>query len=347
MTEKGELARRVEAYPHLRQALGRSWIAEQETVDPVESPYRLARWLRIDGFARALAGLDGILGWLAHVGGIADRRQRLRADPLGFMETVTELHVAAWLLDRGYRFTWPSAGADFAIHLETDQPLRMEVTTPRKAAWSDDLFERLGLIPRRTGFAAEVKHELETLPDAVLSDDLVGRVAREATGLLAAAEHSAHLSPTPPVVQQYPEAGLSITWTRNSEGYVAAGTSPGPTSPYTGWNYVVAAAATKARQLPENEAGALLVGTRQMPTLAWEHFLDALRYYRPEDLALDWSLLPPQVTFVVLYGFVLRQLQPYEAMYLVNPASPLPIRREVMVFFQTLFPASLRPPRDG
>lgn len=342
MTDDRDLSQRLGAYPYLLRALGDAWIAEQEGVDPIDSPYRLARWLRIDGFARDLAGLDAALARLDGVDGIADRRRRLRADPLGFAETLTELHAAVWLLDHGHRFAWPRAGADFAVELGGGPPLRMEATTPRKAVWSDDLFERLDLIARRTGFGAEVEHELETLPDPALSDELVARVAREAAALL---EDAVDPTPSPvpsPLVQEYPEAGLKITWSRDAEAYIAASTSPPTTSPYTGWGYLVAAAAAKARQLPADEAGVLLLGTRQIPTLAWEHFLDALRHYRPEDLPLDWSLLPPQVAVVVLYPFVLREPEPLGAMYLINPASPFPVRSEVTEFFRALFPAPIR-----
>ena len=336
--DAGDFAARIAAFPQLERALGSRWIEEQEAIDPVLSRFRIARWLRIPGFEPDLKMLDEVLAQLDGVPGIADRRRRLRSDAPALTETLTELYFAAWLQNHGYRFDLPAAGADVALDVGAAAPLHIEATTPRKAAWAEDLFERIDLISKRTGFSAEIEFRLERLPDPVVSDEVVEEVVQTALARLSAVAERA------PVVQEDPAVGLTIRWTPDVRPSVGGITSPKPTSPYWGWNQVVNAAREKARQLPDTEGGVLLVGTRQMPTLEWEHFLDMLRNERPEDLKLDWSLLPPQVTFIILWSFVLRQVEPFSGMFLWNPVSPFPIGPEVAKFFNEEFSQPLRPP---
>jgi len=179
----------LEPYPHLRKALGETWVTEQNQIDPIQSSFPLARWLRMDGFEPDLITLDAVLGRLSGIAGMASRRKRIRTDAPGFMETLTELYFGAWLTDQGYSFEWPKQGPDFLVPFEGNGTLLIEVTTPRKSAWSQDLFERLHLVALQTGYSARLEFSLEELHDSCLSSEVVAIVVERALEDLASVEH--------------------------------------------------------------------------------------------------------------------------------------------------------------
>ena len=336
------LSYRLESYPHLQQALGPNWVREQEQIDPIESPYPLARWLVMDGFEPDLTTVDGVLGRLSAVSGIADRRKRIRADAPALMQTLTELYFGAWLLDLGYTFDWPKKGADFAVNVGTDQPLDIEVTTPRRAAWSEDLFQRLHLVALRTGYSANIEYSSETLPDLEFSGEIVSTVARQALDAIESPVASSTKQKPRHVVQQYPKFGIKISWTSSDDPQIRAITSFEPMTPYYGFSYLVAAARSKEHQMPEGGAGVLLVGTHQLPALRWDSFHSALLNPRPKGtLQFQWDHVPSSVKHVILYSMELRRIQPFKATWLVNPASPFPDSPGATRFFQDVFPYPL------
>lgn len=341
------LIHRLEPYPHLREALGLEWISEQDRIDPILSPFPLARWLRLDGFEPDLTMLDVVLGRLSTISGIGDRRKRLQADAPALMETLTELYFGAWLLDLGYTFDWPRQGADFTVHLGADQRLRIEATTPRKAAWSGDLFERLHLVALRTGCSMRIEHSLEMLPNPARSSDIVGTIVREVLDAIELSDVLCQRQEPQQTGRDYPEVGIKVAWTSSETPIIRAVTSPGPLSPYSGFGYLINAAKSKTHQLPEGQAGVLLIGTSQLPTLAWESFHDALRNVPPEDMQFPWNQVPGQVKHVILYSMELRKIEPFKATWIVNPASPLPDAPGVMQFLRELFPNSLHRNKTG
>lgn len=336
------LIHRLEPYPHLREALGLRWISEQDRIDPIHSPYPLARWLRLDGFEPDLTMLDAVLGRLSTISGIGDRRTRLQSDAPALMETLTELYFGAWLLDLGYTFDWPKQGADFSVHLRVDQSLPIEVTTPRKAAWSDDLFERLHLVALRTGCSVRIDQSLEMLPNPALSSEIVDTIVREVLDAIELSDVLCQRQEPQQTGRDYPEVGIKIAWTTSEIPDIRATTSPGPLSPYSGFGYLINAAKSKAHQLPEGQAGVLLIGTSQLPTLTWESFLNGLRHFSPEDMTLPWDEVPDRVKHVIFYSMVLKKIEPFKAIWIVNPASPFPDAPGVTQFFRDLFPGSLR-----
>lgn len=335
------LNERLEAYPVLRRTLGERWIAEQDRVDPIISPCPIARWLRLDGFETDFATLDIVLGKLENVPGFGDRRRRIRADAPALQETLTELYFAAWLLDQEYEFNWPKQGADFLVHLCNDQTLAMEATTPRKAALSEDLFERLHLVALRAFHSVSIKHSLELLPDSALSTEFVATVVQQALDELAVIGQESR-----GLVQNYGEYGMHITWTPCANPEIRKTISSGPTTPYTGFYELVTAAQRKAKQLPEDRPGVLVFGTNQLP-VSWGSFVDALRYHNPEETPFSWDLLPNQMKYIVLYSMELRRTEPFDAIWITNPASDLPNLPQAIRFFQNLFPFSVRSVQDS
>lgn len=336
----------MEPYPHLRHALGPQWIAVQDRVDPIQSRFPLARWLRVDGFQADLSTIDIVLQQLEGVPGIADRRRRIRSNAPALMETLTELYFGAWLLDEGFSFDLPDEGADFNVHLGENQSLAIEATTPRIAQWAQDLFERLHLVALRTGHSGSVEHQLETLADTSLSIKIVNTIVMEALDALA---------PTNPntagmdldVTQDYPNYGMKITWTPSVRPGIAAMTSPKTTSPYTFFYRLVSAARKKAEQLSPDQAGVLLVGTQHLPVTELWSFENAIRHYPLENMQFDWTKLPNQIKHVILYYLQLKRIKPFQAIWIVNPASSLPDPPEARQFLQALFPSPLRSDHDS
>lgn len=341
------LIHRLELYPHIRETLGSRWISEQDRIDPIHSPYPLARWLRLDGFEPDLTMLDEVLGRLSTVSGIGDRRKRLQSDAPALMETLTELYFGAWLLDLGYTFDWPKQGADFLVHLREDQSLPIEVTTPRKAAWSDDLFERLHLVALRTGCSLCVELSSEMLPNPVSSSEIVGTIVREVLDAIELSNGVCQkVGPHQPG-RDYPEVGIKILWTSSETPDIHVTTSPGPLSPYSGFGYLITAAKSKAHQLPEGQAGVLLIGTSQLPALTLESFLDRLRHFSAEDMNFPWEEVPQRVKHVIFYSMELKKIEPFKATWIVNRTSPFPDAPGVMDFFRELFPNPLHRNKTG
>lgn len=339
------LTKLLEPYPGIRRALSNKWIVSEDQIDPIESSFPLARWLRLDSYKPVLTNLGKVLEMVEIVPGMADRRRRISSNGSGFIETVTELYLAAWIRAQGYSFDCPTKGPDFFVHLEDAQRLAIEVTTPRKAAWSDDLFDRLTVVALRTGFSARVDQSMREIPDPGVSQEIVTDIAKGAFEQLILTEHQ--LSK----VRQRVNVGnceIKIIWTANDDPGITWSMFPGPTTPYSGFQWLCNAARVKAAQLPEQQPGVLALGTNQMP-FSWHSFRDSFRLRRPEIEHFDWERLPNQVKYIILYSLDVTQIEPSNAMLIINPASDFPVNPQIDRFIGDMFPIVLQvdPSCDG
>jgi len=127
------------------------------------------------------------------------------------METLSELYFGAWLLEAGYEFELTKVGADFRIRLGAGSVLEAEVTAPRRAAWSQDIFERLDLLTERFGYSVELEERAELLPDPSASEAVMMAIVERSHALL---EERAALPPgerARSFAQRHPEAALRMT----------------------------------------------------------------------------------------------------------------------------------------
>ncbi|MCD6059113.1 MAG: hypothetical protein K0Q89_2643 [Thermomicrobiales bacterium] len=163
---------RLAAYPNLQHALGDAWAKRQESVHPAKSPYALARWLRIvDGYEVRLEMLERLLAIFKTAPSMGERRNRIRTDPKALIDTVVELHFAAWLTENNIPFEMTKIGADFRVELAEGAILPIEATTPRHAMWFDDLFTCLTYIKRTTGLSARWGFYAEDVPVRKADED--------------------------------------------------------------------------------------------------------------------------------------------------------------------------------
>lgn len=257
------------------------------------------------------------------------------------METLTELYFGAWLKHRGVSYELPKKGADFKVRLGDEHFIAIEVTTPRIAQWADNLFERLDVLGQRAGFSVNVNHELETLPDTSRSVEIVDAIVAESIQALGATASERMAETRHQIVQHYPEYGMRITWSPRSTPRICAQISPGATSPYIFFYRLVSVAQRKARQLPADQAGVLLLGTQHSAKEELESFEEAIRYYPSDDMPFDWSQLPNQVKYVIFYSLDLKHIEPVRAVLIINPASTLPDPPGAGAFLQNLFPLLL------
>ena len=332
------LTTRLSPYPTLRKVLGPDWIAEQDAMDPVLSPFSLARWLRMDEFGTDLSMIDGILREFRDVPGMKERRRRMRSDPFALMETLTELYFALWLRHRAIPFDLPKTGADFKVNLGGGRSLAIEVTTLRLIQWAQDLFERLDLVGQRLGYSAEVEHKLETLPETSRSVQIVSTIVTNALEALTAPKVESSGGITNVIVQTYPEYETKVTWTPSPFPGLSQKTSPDTPSPSTMFYRLVSTAQKKACQLPDDQAGILLFGTVNLPqTQLWSFEKALLR----DHVEFDWTQVPDQIKHVILYSFDLKRAEPANATWIVNPASTLPDVPEAIEILESLFPLLL------
>jgi len=63
---------------------------------------------------------------------------------------------------------------------------------------------------------------------------------------------------------------------------------------------------------------------------------------KTDRIPFNWSRLPANVKHVLLYSFVLRQVQPWGAICRSNPANPLPDPEGFEAFIEKLCPAPYR-----
>jgi hypothetical protein len=211
---------------------------------------------------------------------------------------LTELTFASLLRQHGFRFLRPEKGPDFEVDIGEEQTLLVEVTTPRKVAWADDLDNRLRLLGRRLGYSVRTEPLVENSP--ILELDIrewtVPKVIDDAIARLTNAPDS-----TIPIEQEWQQFGLKIIWTPSESPMLSGYNSPN-SSPTRAFNYLVEAAHEKERQLPKGRPCVLVVGTNQLPFPEWHQYLIALRNGNSSFGPFDWSRFPDRLRCLILYS---------------------------------------------
>ncbi len=292
-----QLDERLRDLPNLSQVLGKHWIEREQDISPIESAFPLARTLRIEELRHLIVTLDRLLGSLASVQGSKDWRSRLRNNGQEFRETLTELVFAGLLQELGYTFVHPDKGPDFAINIDDGPPFQVEVTTPRIVGWADDLDGRLWFLSRR------YDHSLRMEPLADHSPILDENI-RELTMRKIVEDSREQLEMAPPqgaqIERDWPEIGLKIIWKPNKEPRFRGYNSP-HSSHVKAFNYIAHAAQVKSAQLRKAQAHTLVIGTNMLPFPEWEQYVTSLRNRVPFYGHFDWTQIPEQVRYLVLF----------------------------------------------
>ena len=323
---------KLATYPNLHRVLGKTWLSEQVQIHPAKSQYALARWLRfVNGFEVRLEMLDRLLGMFEQTSGIAERCDRIRGDAPSLEATFTELHFAGWLAEYGIRFEMPKEGADFRVGLSDGSLLPIEAMTPRRDVWFDDLFTRLQYISRRSGISLRWGFHREDMADygddvyrleMQLDEETALGIVNEALANIEKIEASQERGKTT-FEQRRPEIGLRAEWWKDSGHYMSGSTGAG--TPIAGdiWVQIRNAARIKAqKQLPEGETSALLVGANQLNRGNLGYWADQVETWPDEHVPINWSQIPSQVKYVILYKPHWSQLEPQCALLLINTESP-------------------------
>jgi len=357
---------RLAAYPNLQHALGDAWAKRQESLHPAKSPYSLARWLRIDGYEVRLEMLERLLTMFRMAPGMAERRRRIRTDPQALIDTVVELHFAAWLRQNNIRFEMTKVGADFRVELADGSILPIEATTPRHAMWFDDLFSRFTYIKRtsglsaRWGFYAEdvsVREADEDSPrgvvntariDDFLPDDvaeaILDGIVEETLTNIAGLESSATNGATGFTLAR-PEMGLRADWWNDDSGYLSGASGARTPLVWGPWAEVRDAArykVEKSKQLPSGQTSALLVGTNQLDNGDLGYWADWVEREPDQWVPIKWEAIPDHIKYVILYKVFWSHLEPQCALLLVNEASTYPDVPGFEDFRERLFPILYR-----
>jgi hypothetical protein len=339
-----QLIEALDGLPNLRKTLGDGWIIRQQEVDPLTSEFPLARWLRLGGKEwPGLTTFDDVLGSLARIKGIEQRHRALKRDGPGFFETLMELYFAAWLTDRGYTFDLPVTGPDFDVHLGSGGVLRMEVTTPRQDVFFDELFQKMMILTRRVGYRVyfEFVKGFETDLDRNLNATSVKKILSDSVKLFGPAASPGNVG-ADEIVQEYPDLNLRLTWTRNDNAGVKSWTGFQSSSHLHVIRHINDAAYDKTPQFPNDEAGALVVGTLQLRNNEVQHFLDGLTMYKEPKSSFDRLELPERIKYVVVYRMSLSKREPLWAIAWVNEKNPRPDPPGFADFWHDLFPDPLR-----
>lgn len=334
----------LQKYPNIRRVLGSAWIEGQADIDPLDSDYALARWLRHPGYEDELTTLDSLIHRLSSRQHFRERKNRIRSDSPGLMETLAEVYFCAWIESVGYQVEMTSSGADFMIKLDDGSSLLAEVTTPRRATWTIEVFEIVDLLSKRYKVSAHINFVRETLPASISSNTAVTEVKIDAVKLLSDPKIATNWKAGESVIQTHPELGLEIKWSWPDEApRTRATSSPDQVSDWAAFEIVVDAAQQKSRQLPTDHAGLLVIGTRQMPQLLWLSFTLSLKHYPIEDIPFDWSRLPENIKHVLFYTYSLSQIRPWEQPILMsNHSNPLPDPSGFKEFSAKLQPTPFR-----
>jgi hypothetical protein len=346
------IADRLEPYPVLRRVLGEPWIANEEAIHPATSRSALARWLRIDGYEVRPAMLEQLLGRFEVRSGMGARRNSIKSDPLSLAATMTELHFAAWLETHGLRFELTKVGPDFKVQLTEASWLDIEVTTPRQDVWFADIFDRLMVIKRESGFSVRLRFSREDIPDngrgideldAQAAERVVLDIVDEALTRIASSE-GLSTAESPSFEQRWPIIGLRATWWNDGSHYMSG--AKGPTSPngWEIWQRVRNAAVEKTKkQLPPDRPSCVLIGADQLNDGDRSHWADWVQRQPDEYVPIRWTIIPSQVKYVIVYKMSWSDLEPTCALLLVNEESAFPHVEGFEEFQRKLFPIHFRP----
>jgi hypothetical protein len=357
---------RLDLYPSLSGVLGQDWLDREITVHPAKSPYALARWLRINGYEVRLEMLERLLEMFKTTPGMGERRRRIRTDPKALMDTIVELHFAAWLTQNIVPFEMTKAGADFRVELAEGAILPIEATTPRQAMWFDDLFTRFTYIKRSTGLSARWGFHAEDVPDREAEEDVLREVVTTARiddylpdgaaeAILAeiveeiltksvALESVAGIGTAGFTVKR-PDVGLRAEWWKDGSGYLSG--APGARTPlvWGPWVEIRDAARYKAevsKQLPPGQTSALLVGTNQLDDGDLRNWADWVERQPDQWAPINWSAIPEHIKYVILYKVSWHLIEPQCALLLINTESSHPGAPGFDAFRERMFPIPYR-----
>jgi hypothetical protein len=357
---------RLAAYPSLQHALGDPWAKRQESVHPAKSPYALARWLRIDGYEPRLEMLERLLTTFKMAPSMGERRNRIRTDPKALIDTVVELHFAAWLTQNNIRFEMTKIGADFRVELADSAILPIEATTPRHAMWFDDLFTRFTYIKRTSGLSARWGFYAEDVPVREADEDLPHGVAITARiddflpdntaesildaivdeTLMGIADLQSPASTRrPSFTLACPEVGLRAEWWNDGSGYLSGASGARTPLVWGPWAEVRDAArykVEKSKQLPSGQTSALLVGTNQLDNGDLRYWADWVEREPDQWAPIKWADIPGHIKYVVLYKVSWELLEPQCALLLINTESSYPDVPGFEAFRERMFPFPYR-----
>jgi hypothetical protein len=360
------LEERLNQYPNLLRTLGSKWLEREVTIHPAKSRYALARWLRIDGYDGRLETLERLLAMFTTTQNMAERRRRLRTDPKALIDTIVELHFAAWLTENNIPFEMTKVGADFRVELANGSFLPIEATTPRHAMWFDDLFTRFVYIKRTTGFSGRwgfhaedipvgdvdesslpsvvpTTHLDDYLPDntaEAIFDQIVDQVLMNIATLQSGAS-----SATPGFTVVRPEIGLRSEWWSDGLGYFSGNSGARTPLVWGPWAEIRKAARTKvdeSKQLPPGQTSALLVGTNQLNNGDLWHWANWVEKVEDDWVPIRWNDFPEHIKYVILYKTSWRLLQPECALLLINTESTYPNVPGFESFRERMFPIRYR-----
>jgi hypothetical protein len=295
--------------------------------------------------------LDRLLGEFEQRSGMAERRDRLKGDPLSLEATMVELHFAGWLDANGFPFELTKEGPDFKVHLAGGSCLEIEVTMPRQDVWFSDLFDRLMYIKRESGWSLRFGFYREDLPDrsfdvnrldSALTEEIVMKVVGEVLPKLAPASGPSTFE-SPTLVQRRPEIGLRATWWNDGTQYMSGGSGPATGHPWGIWERIRIAACQKAeKQLPPDQSYGLLVGADQINYMDRGNWAEWVKGQPDEHVPIRWADIPPQIKYVIFYKVSWGALEPNCAFLLVNEESPFPHVEGFEAFRERLFPIAYR-----
>jgi len=332
---------RLRRYPNLQSALGQGWLEREVKVHPAKSRYALARWFRIDRYEARLEMLERLLTMFKSAPGMGERRRRIRTDPKALIDTVVELHVAAWLTQNTIRFEMTKVGADFRVELADGAILPIEATTPRHAMWFDDLFTRFTYIKRTSGLSARWGFYAEDVPvreadedssrgvvttariDDFLPDDIaeaiLDGIVEETLTKIAALESGASTGATGFTLAR-PDVGLRAEWWNDGSGYLSGATGARTPLVWGPWAEIRDAARSKveeSKQLPPGQTSALLVGTNQLDNGDLGYWADWVESVEDKWVPIKWADIPEHIKYVILYKVSWGLLEPQCALLLI------------------------------
>jgi hypothetical protein len=342
---------RLEPYPILRRVLKEEWIKNEEATHPAKSQSALARWLRIEGYEVRPTILERLLGMFEMRSGMAERRRSIKGNPISLTATMTELHFAAWLEANGFPFELTKVGPDFKVQLTEESYLEIEVTTPRQAVWFDDIFDRLMFIKRESGFALSFGFNHEDIPEDGCAIDerrledaekIVLGVVNEALAKIAVSKGDSTRD-SPMFVQRRLEIGLRATWWKDDSKYMAGATGAGSPNYWNIWQGVRNAAGQKTeKQLPPDRPYCLVIGADHFENGDLGYWADLVEREPDKHVPIVWSVIPPQIKYVIIYKVSWSKLEPNCAVLLINQVSPFPDVEGIDDFQQRLFPILYR-----
>lgn len=310
--------------------------------------------------------LERLLAMFKTTPNMAERRNRLRTDPKAFIDTVVELHFAAWLSENNIPFEMTKVGADFDVELADGSFLPVEATTPRHAMWFDDLFTRFVYIIRTTGLSGRWGFYDEDVPvgDAGESsrrgvvpsthiDDFLPDNSAEATfdqivdevlTNIATLQSRANPSLSSFTVVR-PEIGLRSEWWFDGSGYFSGSSGVRTPLAWGPWAEIRDAAHNKVeetKQLPPGRTSALLVGTNQLNDGDLRYWADRVEKSDDEWVPIRWRYIPEHIKYIILYKISWGLLEPQCAILLINTESSYPDVPGFEAFREQMFPCPYR-----